>query len=40
VDPDNVLDPAERAVRAAHARTAYFTRMALKSSQARRKKTP
>ncbi len=37
VDPDRVLDPAERAKRAAHARKAYFARLALKSAQARRK---
>lgn len=37
VDPDGLLPPAERAKRAAHARSAYFTRLALKSAQARRK---
>ena len=37
VDPDGSLPPAERAKRAAHARSAYFTRLALKSAQARRK---
>lgn len=37
VDPDGVLNPAERARRAGHARKAYFTRLALKSAQARRK---
>lgn len=37
VDPEGVLAPAERARRAEHARKAYFTRLALKSSQARRK---
>jgi hypothetical protein len=37
VDPDGVLPPAERARRADHARKAYFTRLALKSAQARRK---
>ncbi|MGY1695450.1 transposase [Geodermatophilus sp. SYSU D00814] len=37
VDPDGVLSPAERARRAGHARTAYFTRLALRSAQARRK---
>lgn len=36
VDPDGVLDPAERAIRAGHARTAYFAKLALKSAQARR----
>jgi hypothetical protein len=37
VDPDGTLDPAERARRAEHARTAYFKRLALRSAQARRK---
>ena len=37
VDPDGVLDPAERARRAVHARKAYFTRLALTSARARRK---
>lgn len=37
VDPDRVLDPVERARRAASARKAYFTRLALKSAQARRR---
>lgn len=36
VDPDRILDPAERARRAEHARKAYFKRLALKSAQARR----
>lgn len=36
VDPDGVLAPADRAVRAEHARRAYFARLALKSAQARR----
>ncbi len=35
VDPDGTLDPAERAIRAAHAKKAYFARLALKSSRAR-----
>ena len=38
VDPDGVLDPAERARRAEMARKAHFTRLALKSAQARRRK--
>ncbi|NEK56881.1 hypothetical protein GCU56_03220 [Geodermatophilus sabuli] len=38
VDPDGVLSPAERARRAGHARKAYFTRLALRSAQARRRK--
>ncbi len=37
VDPEQVLDPAERHRRAGHARKAYFTGLALKSAQARRK---
>ena len=36
VDPDGVLPPAERALRAAHARKAYFARLALRSARARR----
>jgi hypothetical protein len=38
VDPDEVLPPAERAQRAAHARKAYFARLALKSAKARRQR--
>jgi hypothetical protein len=37
VDPDNVLDPSERARRAGHAKKAYFTKLALASAKARRK---
>src|SRR3712207_7537011 len=37
VDPDGVLSPVERARRAGHARKAHFTRLALRSAQARRK---
>ncbi len=37
VDPDGVLSPEERARRAGHARKAYFTRLALRSAQTRRK---
>ena len=37
VDPEGVLPAVERARRAEHARKAYFTRLALKSAQARRK---
>ncbi|WP_222267407.1 hypothetical protein [Modestobacter marinus] len=37
VDPNGVLPPAERARRAEHARKAHFTRLALRSAQARRK---
>lgn len=36
VDPDGVLPPGERAIRAGHARKAFFQRMALLSVQARR----
>jgi hypothetical protein len=36
VDPDRVLEPAERAKRAARAKKAYMTRLALKSAKARR----
>ncbi len=38
VDPDGELPEAERAKRAEHARKAYMTGLALKSSQARRTK--
>ena len=37
VDPDNTLDPAERAKRADHALKAHMTGLALRSAQARRK---
>lgn len=37
VDPDGTLDPAERARRAAHLRSAHFKALALKSAQARRR---
>lgn len=37
VDPDRVLSRAERRRRAEQAKKAYFTRLALKSVQARRK---
>lgn len=36
VDPNGELAPQERAKRAEHARKAYFSRLALKSAQARR----
>lgn len=39
VDPDGTLQPAERAKRAEHARKAYFKRLALKSVQARRRRS-
>lgn len=35
VDPDGILAPAERSRRAAHARKAHFSRLALQSSRAR-----
>lgn len=38
VDPEGKLPPEERAIRAAHAKKAFYTRMALKSAQARRAK--
>lgn len=38
VDPDGVLDPAERQRRAEHARKAYFARLALQSAAARRRR--
>lgn len=37
VDPDRRLDPAERAIRAEHARKAHMKRLAIKSAQSRRK---
>ncbi len=37
VDPNGELTPDERAIRAEHARKAYFQRLALKSAQARRR---
>lgn len=39
VDPTGLLDPAERSRRAAHAKTAYFSALALRSVQARRRAT-
>ena len=36
VDPDQQLDPRERAIRAEHARKAFFQMLALKSAQSRR----
>ena len=38
VDPDGIMPAAERARRAAHARKAYFTKLALASAKARRRK--
>lgn len=37
VDPDGVLSPEERAIRADAARRAYYTRLALQSASSRRK---
>lgn len=37
VDPERVLPSAERERRAAHARKAYFARLALRSAQRRRR---
>lgn len=39
VDPNCELPPAERAKRAESARKAYFAQLALKSSQARRRRS-
>ena len=36
VDPDGVLDPEERQRRAEHARSAHYSRMALKRAKAQR----
>lgn len=38
VDPAGALAPEERCRRAAHARKAYFAKLALRSSQARRRR--
>lgn len=38
-DPDGVLDPEERQRRAKHLRKAHFTRLALRSAQARRRRS-
>ncbi len=37
VDPDNTLDPVDRAKRAESARKAHYAKLALLSAQARRK---
>jgi hypothetical protein len=39
VDPNNELTQAERTKRAEYARKAYFTRLALKSAQARKRRS-
>ena len=38
VDPDGVLDPEDRAMRAAHARKAHMLRLAMASAKARAEK--
>lgn len=38
VDPDGVLSPSERAKRAANARKAFYSGLALKSAKARRRR--
>ena len=38
VDPEGTLPPEERRRRAEHARSAYFTRLALAAAKARRQK--
>ena len=38
VDPEKALEPDERQRRARHAKKAHFTRLALKSATARRKR--
>jgi hypothetical protein len=38
VDPDRSLPDAERAIRAGHARQAYFQRLSLRAAQARRRR--
>jgi hypothetical protein len=38
VDPERVLPEAERELRAQSARKAYFSRLAMKSAKARRRK--
>jgi hypothetical protein len=40
VDPNGSLSPEERRRRAEHARSAYFTRLALAAAKARRGKRP
>lgn len=39
VDPDRILDEAERHRRAEHARKAYYAKLALRSAQIRRERT-
>lgn len=40
VDPDRVLEPEERARRAASARKAFYTKLAFESAKARRRAGP
>jgi hypothetical protein len=39
VDPDGLLDPTERARRADHARKGYMSKLALKSSRSRSRRS-
>jgi hypothetical protein len=39
VDPDDKLDPAERAIRAEHARKAYYANLAARSAAVRRRRS-
>jgi hypothetical protein len=39
VDPDEVLEPQERARRAQHAKKAYFLKLAMASAEKRRKRS-
>jgi hypothetical protein len=38
VDPDRLLPPPEREIRAEHARKAHFAKLAMKSAKARRQR--
>lgn len=40
VDPDGVLTPEERAVRAKHAKAAHMRRMSMAAAKARRERRP
>jgi hypothetical protein len=40
VDPEGVLDPGERAVRAEHAKKAFFLRLSALSVKARARRKP
>jgi hypothetical protein len=39
VDPDGKLDPVERAIRAEHARKAYYANLAARSADVRRRRS-